>query len=367
MTLHAEFAAPESRLWGTWLTEIDHDFYHLPGYAWLSVLQEQGDPGAFLATEGRRRLFVPLIIRPIRPPAGVEGGPFFDASSPYGYAGPLLSPGPPGEEGGFLGRAVDAFLAEMRRRRIVSVFLRLHPLFNLPEGPLRDSGILVQHGETVSVDLTSSLEEMWRQTRANHRRNIKRAAREGQVARMDEKWSHFDDFIELYHETMTRLEADTFYFFPREYFVRLREVLGDRLHLCVVEIGGHVVSSALLVETCGIVQYHLGGTRDAYLSRHPLKTILHFARGWAKGRGNRLLHLGGGLGGRKDSLFEFKAGFSHARHPFFTWRLVVDDSAYRRLVRGWTALSGEAPDEVSGFFPAYRKRYEVTGSVTASL
>src|SRR5208283_397023 len=160
-----------------------------------------------------------------------------------------------------------------------------------------------------------------------------------------------------YLESMKRVEADNYYNFPLEYFTELSDVLGDRLHLCVVEIDGQLASGALFVESCGTVQYHLSGTMDAFLELHPLKTILNFVRYWAKDRGNRVLHLGGGLGGRKDALFDFKAGFSKIRHPFKTWRIIADQDRYQRLTANWRASSRVEADVPEGFFPAYRRAF----------
>ena len=165
------------------------------------------------------------------------------------------------------------------------------------------------------------------------------------------------EFHAVYLESMKRVEADNYYNFPLEYFAELGDVLGDHLHLCVVEIDGQLASGALLIENCGIVQYHLSGTRSAFLKRHPSKTILNFVRYWAKDRGNRVFHLGGGLGGRKDALFDFKAGFSKIRHPFKTWRIIADQDRYGHLVQRWRALSGAEADGPEGFFPAYRKSF----------
>ena len=81
--------------------------------------------------------------------------------------------------------------------------------------------------------------------------------------------------------------------------------------------------------------------------------MLNVATSLLKKRGNRVLHLGGGLGGAPDSLFAFKAGFSKARHPFRTWRVVVDEDRYRELTRA--AQPGLAAADVPGFFPAYRR------------
>jgi sugar O-acyltransferase (sialic acid O-acetyltransferase NeuD family) len=52
---------------------------------------------------------------------------------------------------------------------------------------------------------------------------------------------------------------------------------------------------------------------------------------WANEQGARVVHLGGGVGSKEDSLFHFKAGFSDRRHVFPTWQWVVEPDAYREL------------------------------------
>ena len=52
---------------------------------------------------------------------------------------------------------------------------------------------------------------------------------------------------------------------------------------------------------------------------------------WARARGNRWLHLGGGVGARADGVFAFKAGFSQLRWRFRTLRVIADETQYREL------------------------------------
>ena len=74
---------------------------------------------------------------------------------------------------------------------------------------------------------------------------------------------------------------------------------------------------------------------------------------WAQAQGAAYMHLGGGLGGREDSLFHFKAGFSKQRADFFTYRVIADPSAYETLCARWQEHHHAPLDET--FFPAYRK------------
>jgi hypothetical protein len=155
------------------------------------------------------------------------------------------------------------------------------------------------------------------------------------------------------------VSATPYYLFGDEYFDGLRAALGDRMRLSIVEADGEVAAAALFVETSGIVQYHLSGTAPAFVREGLTKVLIDHARCWATDRGDRALHLGGGLGSRPDDpLFHFKAGFSDLRHPFYTLRVVVDEDAYRDLVQarrgdmGADAAAGE--DGRAAYFPAYR-------------
>lgn len=339
--MRAELLGVDSPEWEDFLADVPHDFYHLPGYVALCAAQENGEPCALYVQDAGRAMLLPLIVRSI--PGGGR-----DAASPYGYPGPLLR-GP--EDALLLHDALVAGAQMLRAEKMVSLFVRFHPLLN--GSPPDGVGTVAHHGETVSIDLTLEPEALWHQTRSSCRNAINRALRAGHRAAFDEAWEHYGTFKRLYRRTMKRHNAAEHYMFDDAYFDGLRAALGEKLHLCVVDIGGAIAVAGLFVETCGIVQYHLSGRDDAFVSESPAKLMMHFVRGWAKARGNMYMHLGGGVGGGDDSLLRFKAGFSPLRRPFSTLRIVLLQHEYERLVAArdpsWRqALHG-------GFFPLYRK------------
>jgi Acetyltransferase (GNAT) domain len=345
--MNVEILAPTSPEWAAVLDRTEHDFYHLPAYAELSAKLDGGSAKALVVRDGDRTLLLPFVARPI-PNANADGA--WDALTPYGYPGPLVS-GDDDDRDAFASRALEVATDVLRAERCVSLFARLHPLLGATARP--SNGLLVQHGTTVHVDLRKSDTELWAETMSGHRNEINRAIKSGHRAYFDDAFRHADRFVEIYQATMARVGAAAHYFFDRDYLMGLREALGPRLKLAVVEIAGAVAAAGLFVETGKIVQYHLSGTDEAFLRERPTKLMLHFVRGWAKERGATWLHLGGGVGGGEDSLFKFKAGFSKARSPFFTLRLVIDPATYRALSR---ARHPEADDaDVSGFFPLYRR------------
>ena len=83
--------------------------------------------------------------------------------------------------------------------------------------------------------------------------------------------------------------------------------------------------------------------------------MLHFVSLWAKERGNKKFHLGGGVGASEDNLFFFKSGFSKLRADYYTWRIIFDREMYDAAEAQWKDLAKVPPDDISQFFPSYRK------------
>lgn len=345
----AALIGPEDQRWSTHLGNADADFYHLPTYASLCAAWDKGEAAALFAEEGEHSLLVPMVVRSL--PAALTQGDvpegLRDAISPYGYPGVLASRGASDD---FVAEALEDLVVLLKEKQIVTLFTRLHGFSSPSDELLRTCGDLVEHGETVSIDLTQSEDDLWSQTRSNHRRGINKAMRLGHSVRMDS--SKLDDFHACYLETMGRVSATEYYLFDRTYMAHLLELLGDHGHLAVVEIEGEVACAGLFTTFGGCVQYHLGGTRDAALEHSPMKVLFHFVRSWAKERGERVFHLGGGAGSKEDPLFHFKEGFSDRRHRFKTWRVVGDEVLLDRLCAVRATQTEDPPP--AGFFPPYR-------------
>ena len=319
---------------------VQHDFYFLPSYHALAEQRGEGSALLVVHEQAGYTLSLPLLLRPVdeNDPHGWQ-----DATSVYGYAGPLASHAhvPEAIVRGFHG-TIAAALAE---RRVIAAFSRLHPLIS--QGELLSAiGEFRPYGHTVAVDLTLSAESQWAQFAPSSRGRINRLRREGILCLRDEEKKNLPEFVEIYHETMRRVNAHRSYFFDASYFAALADGLGDKLHLFVATSHGRIAAGGVFTICDGIVQYHLGGTRDEFLKLSPNRLIFDTARLWAHANGAHTLHLGGGVGSQEDSLFKFKAGFSHRRHRFSTWRWIIVPEIYRELC-------GSEPISTD-FFPAYR-------------
>jgi len=111
-TLKETLLAVDAPEWEAVLRAARHDFYHLPAYLALCAGQERGRPRAPYVTDVRRTMLLPLVIR------GIPGGGF-DATSPYGYPGPV---GTGTDDPTFLRVALVAGLHVLREAGLVSAF-----------------------------------------------------------------------------------------------------------------------------------------------------------------------------------------------------------------------------------------------------
>ena len=102
-----------------------------------------------------------------------------------------------------------------------------------------------------------------------------------------------------------------------------------------------------------IVQAHLGATDPSFATAPATKLLDWSMALWSKAAGRTWFSLGGGRGGSQDSLLCYKEGFSPARKPYCSLRVVLDDERYRQLVAARDARCD--PGDLTGYFPLYRR------------
>jgi hypothetical protein len=333
---------------------FQHDFYLLPQYHDLAERNGEGEARLFVCEEGPHVIAVPLLIRDLRDVSSLHAATTWrDATSVYGYAGPVASSAELSPD--MLSRFRSKLTEALQELNVVSLFSRLHPM--IPQAQwLSGLGICHVTQETVSIDLSLSPEAQRARYRRSHKESINRLRRQGIQCLHDEKLLYLGDFVALYHETMTRVGARPWFFFTRAQIEDLIEALQGKFKLFVCKLGDRVLCAATFVACDGILQYYLGGTWNEFLEMAPMKLLMDDVRIWATRQQLKVFHLGGGATARSDdSLLYFKHGFSDRRHQFLTWRWIVDAEAETALFeerRRLAELKQETLDE--GFFPRYR-------------
>jgi hypothetical protein len=339
--------------WDRLVGRTQHDVYHLASYHRLAEERGEGD-ARLVALENDACSFVlPILLRRVAEVPGLEDSPLTDVTSTYGYVGPLVDPESPNPESrARLAQALQRYFDEINA---CCIFARLHPLLEQAE-VLNGLGAITDVGPTVAIDLTAAEDEQWANIRHDHKNGINRLRRAGFQCLWDVDLRHLDEFMKLYGQTMRRVGAGDYYLFSPEYFKRLFALESVAVSLFVCLRDGVVACGGVFTLCDGIVQYHLSGTRQEYLRLAPTKLMLDEVRKWAVARGARVFHLGGGVGSRSDSLFQFKAGFSRRYEAFRVWTWIREETEYFKLVSNRDAfLSRRGQRRVdASYFPAYR-------------
>ena len=323
----------DPQAWDELLGELDRaDAYLLREYVEGAGVLDAGQP-TFLHLEGPggHVLFACLVRE-------IPGGGL-DVTTPYGYGGPVAA----GEQ-----PPVKHFYELYERwcsdHGIVTTFIRFHPLFaNHRQAP---PGIRVELlAPTIGWRLDGG-RDLLAVMHSKHRNVVRKAAASGATVSAVEGPVDLAPFVELYEETMRRRDAAPFYFFPPAYWERLSR-LGEHLVVFDAVLDGELLASALCLSTRPWLHYHLSATSDRARTTGASNLLLFEVARWAQARGFSRFHLGGGLGGREDSLYEFKRRFD----PEGTCEAAVGKAVHDP--ERYAALAGDAG--LDGFFPAYRQ------------
>jgi hypothetical protein len=345
--------------WTEVLSRLKHDVYHTREYHLCSGFRFEGEPNLFCYSEGEKLFVWPYLLNTLDTLPGCEGCGYYDVTSVYGYAGPLAS-----SQSDFVERGWRALLEHWRMQRVVSSFTRFHPLLDNSELLTTVRGIgeepaaagITMCGSTVSMNLTMSSTEQLRLYPKVLRQEIRKSRELGFHTFKDEQWCHIADFTELYADTLQRVNGNKGYLFDFSWVSRFRSTMGDHSHLMITMIDDVVAAALLVMEYNGYLHAHLAGIRSDLISYSPLKVLLDDVRNWGSARGNHTFHLGGGVGGREDSLFHFKRRFSPQLHEFRIGCWILDRATYSDLEaarRDYFVRCG--PDHGNpAFFPAYR-------------
>ena len=114
---------------------------------------------------------------------------------------------------------------------------------------------------------------------------------------------------------------------------------------------GELLASVLGMGEPPWLHYHLGGATDAARGTGASHLALYSLACWGRDQGFDTLHLGGGVGGRDDSLLEFKLRFAPEGRTGVAIGKAVHDLA------GYLRLTGDAAVDWDAFFPGYREPY----------
>ena len=332
----------EGPAWGEAIARLpDHDVYHTP--QWHATFEGGADRRrsmAYVCDIGGELLLYPFRV------GSIDEG-LSDVEAVYGYSGPLASSADPA----FLREAWVSYDCWAREQGIVCEFFRFNPFLENTCFAPPDTRVTTDR-LTVWIDLAEGPDALWSGYEQTQRWSVRKAERSGLVC-LDRPLSvNPAAFASFYSAAMAEIGAAEFYFFPEEYFVRLAELLGERIREFRVMERDRLLASALFICWGKRFHYHLSATPRETRAACPTNLLLHKAALWAIERGFNTMHLGGGVtSDPSDKLLAFKRQFSKLRAEYCIGRRVLDPDTYNRLCDAWLAQN---PTSQPAHFPLYR-------------
>ncbi|MFK3960790.1 lipid II:glycine glycyltransferase FemX [Pseudalkalibacillus hwajinpoensis] len=342
----------DKKMWHDYLNRLDHkDVYFTPEYCEIHERNGEGKAQLFVYEEEEKIVIYPYLLRSLDTLPHLKEviknyGELYDITTPYGYGGPLTNVKEEGELSEFLLRFTESFKEYCHSSNVISEFIRFHPLYQNHESYPGIEKSYIR--DTIYVDLTKDYEEIWSNYDTKNRNRIRKSM-SYDLRIHHRSLEETKDFLRLYHDTMKRTGAKDYYHFSKMYFQNTFDLLRDNVELIeVITENEKVVMSVIFMYGDEYIHYHLLGSDHEYLSLATNHFIVDYAIKWAKERGFKAMHLGGGYEGNDDSLYKFKKHFNKkGALPFYIGTQIHHPRIYQEL-------ASSIPEEFQGYFPVYR-------------
>lgn len=324
--------------------DCEKDIYFQEKY--IRLYETERDKAfCFVCLEKDKCMLFPFLRREFN----FNGDTYYDFETCYGYGGPIYNT----KDSEFIESALCSMSNYCVSHNYVAGFTRFHPLLN--NDCLFDKvGSVINDRQTISVNLQDEIDSIWMtEIHTKNRNVIKKCISNNLEFIIDTELHYFDDFARLYTQTMSRLNADQFYYFNEQYY---RNILAcDNVYLGIVKYDNHVISSAIFMQSSVYSHYHLSGSDREYLSLSPNNFMLWKAVEFFKQKGACHFHLGGGTDSSEtNSLLLFKQKFSKSRYDFRIGKQIFNQEIYAAICSDWEQRNPDKADQFARILLKYR-------------
>ncbi|MCE1225275.1 MAG: GNAT family N-acetyltransferase [Geobacteraceae bacterium] len=271
-----------------------------------------------------------------------------DIISPYEYSSILSNASDEMDYDRLTERLFDSVAEYCRGNNIVSEFVRFDPFLS-EAGKFSGSYNVKKSCDNIYIDLAKPEGEIFGELHSSVRKNLNTAWTAGlSFSQVEADSGNIDRFTGLYHETMQRRSAKSYFYFSSTYFHALLTGCEDASLFFVSDSEKQPVSASILLHRHGGAYHHLTGYAASCQHARPNDLMVCSLSKWCKEQSFSYLHLGGGAA----SICDFKGKFSRSRVPYYVGRRIHNLDFYRQLCKIRQDKDGIDPD--SEFFPLYR-------------
>ncbi|TWT04980.1 GNAT family N-acetyltransferase [Planomicrobium sp. CPCC 101079] len=300
------------------------DIYYTVQYFLSATKLDPGEPLLFYYIDDEGEVAYPFIKRLI----DEEDAAYFDATTPFGYGGPLLKI--KGDATKLIENFRNAFIKFCSEEKIVAETIRFHPL-NDNASFFKEYLTLYPMYATYTLSLKQPLQNL-----LDYKSGISDnpTADSQVVIKKLGTVRHMFEFLVLYYSSARRREeADSYYFFTNDYFEALISSLGSNLHLFGAYRGEKLISACYVLAEGDTIFHHLEGSISEQEAGAAWKSLLLKIAEWGKENYFSYFHLGGDFHSDDDHIKRLKQEISNMEPDiFYIGHYVHDTAAYNRLL-----------------------------------
>lgn len=330
----------------------DFDVYYLSTYLKAFKLHGDGEPILFFYEDENIKAINAVMKRDIaadnRFGEVLSPNTYYDLATPYGYGGFLIE-----------GNINEARLQRMNKEYhtlclkegIVSEIVRFHPVLNNCEklGGMYEISNL---GKTITLRL-SSHEEIWNNLNTNKKRWIKKALKSGVQIYWGRSPEIFVEFRAMYQQTMEKNNAKNYYNFNEDFFQSVLQDMSYNSLIFFAQYKKRTIAMVLITFGNGKIHHHLSASDSNFQHLGPTNLLMYEIACWGNANGYNTFHLGGGVGSKADSLYQFKEGFNKNSDTVFSiGKKIFDEEKYNYLLE--IRKEDDKFVESEAYFPSYR-------------
>jgi len=352
-------SAHDAKLWQIYfdkLPENKKDLHFLPQYA--KIYDKTYSYKSYLAIgESDNKIIIqPFTLKPLSNLSFnfPKQNEVYEASHPYGFGGPLI-----------VGSDDDENILEFEKKLsqyfsanyVVTEFTICHPIL---KNHLHIRSVDLEK-KVAYVKLDESIDTIYKQFNRGARSKINHARNAGVTidpVKLNAK--NINIFQKLYYQTMQRNHADNKWNFPQTYFTNCVKYLGqDNVSLLFAYLDTKVIAAYFLIHAYYIAYYHFGASDERFFNTRATSLLMAESIFYLKSKGYKYYHLGGGVTANpKDSLLQFKLGFTKTTAPLFSYHRVINQKLYEQL--NLAKLKYEQDNHLEivnpNYFPLYKRR-----------
>jgi hypothetical protein len=320
------------------------DIYYTPNYYLTWLEHENAEIHCAYFKEGDVQLLYPFFKKEIKNKKLDKI--YFDISTAYGYGGLLSNI-----------ESVEPRIAEIFNKLfdnwcsendIIAEFIRVNPLF---ENVARLRAVkYLKIRKNTYVDFSQDIK-----LKNTAPRNIKRAQEAGLTIEIDSEFKYLDKFIELYYLTYKRLNMDSYYLFPQEYFDNLKLYLPEHVRIFLVKLRDTIIASSVFFLYGDKATYHLGASDFSFSSYRPNDFLFKAMIEESEKEGIAILSLGGGTTNlESDGLYQFKKKYGNTILDVYIGKKIHNETIYSQLCVDWENTHPELIEKYKNYFLKYR-------------